>query len=209
MRKMFCILFLLLSAVPLSIFAEGNGPERGGGPLSYVFHLTYDGRTLAIDKEFPYPYGFLVESYAQHPVISGKAFKGALLDSEDRIAASFFFDPAPDKRGKLPVKAPYAPDAIKADFFDNNGELLASISVADTSLCNDNNVCEKDLGENYENCPNDCTPSLTPGASTIASEIPGAPDKTSGFWNIKTILAIIGMAAIAGSLVAISVKKRV
>ncbi|MBI2674209.1 MAG: hypothetical protein HYX22_00520 [Candidatus Yanofskybacteria bacterium] len=128
--------------------------------LSYLFHLYYDNGQLFADRDFEFKYDIIAEEFIPETLTTQFPFRGEIVDLKNRVAAEFTFDPRrgnPDfLKGKISVKAPYAPDGQKAVFYDSQGRTLLTIFVSESSFCNDDGVCNSDRGEDYLTCSNDC-----------------------------------------------------
>lgn len=155
------------------------------GSLSYVFHLYYDNGTIVVDRDAKYAYDVVFDEYIPaQDIPANKRYKGNIVSNHDLAVASFVFDPQAGnsnfQSGKISVKGPYYPEAAKIEFFNPVGAKILTISVTETSDCNQNDVCEEANGETNLSCPSDCkavelskapTPSVEPEAPTEGSGI--------------------------------------
>ncbi len=183
-------LYLLLSSF---IFADTAEPQD----FTYLFHLYYDNGQLFADRDVQYKYDVVPEKFIPETLNTQFPYKGELVNLKGEVAATFQFDPRHGKpdflKGTISVKAPYFPDGQKAVFYNNQGNALLTIFVSESSFCNDDGVCNADVGEDSKTCPNDCkTATPVPTITTTPS---------TGGWGgmIKIIIyAIIGLGLVGG-----------
>lgn len=150
------LLFLLTAGAGFSLAA------RDVGIYTYVFRLYYDNGQLLADRDFEFKYDLIAEPFVQAALDTPTSYKGEVINLLGRVVGSFQFDPTATK-GKISVKGPYFSDAGKVNFYNDKGELLLTLSVSDSSVCDDDSICDSDVGESYQNCPNDCKrPSPSP-----------------------------------------------
>ncbi|KKR08623.1 MAG: hypothetical protein UT43_C0018G0004 [Parcubacteria group bacterium GW2011_GWC1_39_29] len=195
MKKIFLILLLFLSIN----FANGDVPSLTG--YYYQFHLYYNNGVLVNDRDFKYSYDVIPGLYIQSGVQTAYPYVIEIISISGVKLTEVEFDPGVQLTGKtvgkLTVTAPYFANAKDVNIYDSQNKILISIPVSETSFCNDDKICDSDVGENYNNCPNDCTSSsllaVTPSPSATA--VPET-DKTSSL--LSAILYILGGLAIAG-----------
>ncbi len=176
------------------VFAEG---DRNPLDSSYLFFLYYDNGQLFADRDFQFKYDVIPEKFTPETPNTQFPYKGEVINLKGEIAKTFQFDPHQGNskflKGKISVKAPYAPDGQKVNFYDGQGNQLLSIFVSESSFCNDDGVCNADVGEDAKTCPSDCKQVLpVPVAS---------PDILSGAGTsgvLKGIIYLIIGLAIAG-----------
>ena len=143
---------------------------------TYVFHLYYDSSKLVKDRDFETAFDLVAEEFVQQPV-GQPEFNGEILSVNSRNLANFKFgltsEVARTGKGKISVLAPYFTDAKTAVFYNANGDRLLTIDLAPYGpVCNDDGTCNSDVGENYQNCPNDCkkpspSPTYQPSAPSV------------------------------------------
>lgn len=94
------------------------------------------------------------------------------------------------------MKAPYVADGQKAVFYNAQNEALLTISVAESSYCNDDGICNADRGEDSLSCPKDCKQTL-PAPPITGPEGTGVTgDAKSGIiWGA----VILGIGIILGA----------
>src|SRR3989338_2328161 len=109
-----------------------------------------------------------------------------MLNLKGEVAKMFQFDPRQGNpkflKGTLSVKAPYVPDGQKAVFYNNQGDALLTIFVSESSFCNDDGVCNPDVGEDTKTCPSDCK-TATP-VPTIMTEPSAGGGKIGLMWGL-------------------------
>ncbi len=147
-----CFLFL----VSISVLAD----EPGDNNFVYIFHLYYDNGQLVADRDFEFTYDVVPEEFVPETVNTQFPFKGEIINLNNQVAETFQFDPRRGDpkflKGKISVKAPYAPDGEKAVFYNYQGDALLTVFVSESSFCNDDGVCNVDNGEDENTCPTDC-----------------------------------------------------
>lgn len=208
MIKKILLLFFLVTIWPGLVLAEGEA-QKGLAPSVYLFHLYYDQGRLVPDRDFQFKYDILVEEFASEDVNQAKAiYRGEIVDVRGRVKTSFRFDPQRGDpkfvKGKISVKGPYFADAQEANFYDQAGQKLSTITVSESSFCNDNGVCDKDVGESEQNCPADCqtaTPSPSPSSSTT-------PLPSPAVFNWLIILGALAVLIVVTAVVWLIIKRR-
>lgn len=177
------------------------------GVYTYVFHLSLDNGSLSIDKNFKFPYDLVAAPFVQ-TVTGINPYKGEIVSAQNKTEGLFQFNPT---TGKLSVQAPYFSDASKVNFYNNNGQLLLTLNVSGSSVCNDNGVCESSVGENSTNCPNDCPPStaptLLPPTSTTPTSSPVSQPSTGNGWAIG-LWVFSGVALLAAGIMFFVAQRR-
>jgi hypothetical protein len=186
---------LLVAPILLGIIFSGQSfAAQDSGIYTYVFHLYLDSGKLVKDRDYQSTFDLIAEQYTP-PVSTGPAYGGQVISINGQTLATFQFylgDIAKTGKGKLSVYAPYYADAKTVNFLDPKGDILLAVNVAPAGpVCNDNGICNADVGENYQNCPNDCPPSSpTPTPSIVVG-----PSLWQGIflsnWYIWATVAII------------------
>ena len=184
-----------LVMIPLLVLAEGEGEKNV--PVSvYLFHLYYDNGQLFADRDVQFKYDVLPEMFVSEILNTQFPYKGEVINLKGEVAETFQFDPRKGNpkflKGAISVKAPYVPDGQKVNFYNNQGDALLTIFVSESSFCNDDGVCNSDVGEDAKTCPNDCK-TVTP-VPTISTE-PSVSGGTGGLvWGLIYIIAGVGLA---------------
>mgnify|MGYP001583733550 FL=1 len=132
-------------------------------PFVYLFHLYYDNGQLFADRDFEFKYDLIAEPFVQPELSTPTPYRGEVFSVSDASLGSFQFDSTVAK-GKISVKGPYFSNASKVNFYNDKGELLLTLSVSDSSVCNEDKVCNSDTGEDYNNCSADCKAPEVPPA---------------------------------------------
>ncbi len=162
----------------------------------YTFYLRYDNGKLSVDKSAKHPYDLIADTFEQ-PEVGENPFHVQVFGvNGDKIAEALFKIPTSSMpRGPVIVRAPYFANAGKVVFLNSKGVQLLTVSVAESSFCNDDKVCNADVGEDWKNCRNDCVqPAVTlPSASPSATPVP--QEQGSNFMQIVVlaVFAIIGV----------------
>lgn len=189
------ILILSLLLIPVFVFSS-HGEEIIPTPASYLFHLYYDNGQLFADRDVEFKYDVVPEKFVPETLNTQFPYKGEVVNLNNQVAFTFQFDPRQGNpkflKGTLSVKAPYAPDGQKVNFYDGQGNQLLSISVSESSFCNDDGACNSDVGEDTKTCPFDCKQVL-PVPTT-----PTGPSAGAGGMPKVLIYLIIGVAVIGG-----------
>lgn len=132
---------------------------------SYQFHLEYSKGVLQVEKGVDYPYSPIPIEYHQQYDPAQSDFYGVIINIKNKEDARFgFMTPTTTTvalgKSLLSVWAPKYADADHVSFYSKTNKHLFDISVRDSSFCNDNNICDENIGESGLNCPNDC-PTIT------------------------------------------------
>src|SRR3989344_5325746 len=187
MNKFLLILILFV----LTFFAFSD--EAESNDFIYIFHLYYDNGQLVTDRDFEFNYDVVPEAFVPETVNTQFPYKGEIITLNGQVAGTFVFDPRRGDpkflKGKLSVKAPYAPDGQKAVFYNNQCDALLTIFVSESSFCNDDGVCNVDNGEDQNTCPADCK-----GITPVPVASPGAGWGGQGrmLMNLVYVLIILG-----------------
>src|SRR3989344_4156203 len=190
MNKFLLILILFV----LTFFAFSD--EAESNDFIYIFHLYYDNGQLVTDRDFEFNYDVVPEAFVPETVNTQFPYKGEIITLNGQVACTFVFDPRRGDpkflKGKLSVKAPYAPDGQKAVFYNNQGDALLTIFVSESSFCNDDGVCNVDNGEDQNTCPADCK-GVTP-----LPPISEGPAGGQGGMLMNLVYVLIILGAVAG-----------
>lgn len=161
-----CGIIGLLLLSPFFVYAEG---DRDPMASSYLFFLYYDNGQLFANRDFEFKYDVIPEAFIPETINTAFPYKGEIINLNNQVAATFQFDPRRGDpkflKGIISVKAPYVPDGQKAVFSDAQGQQLLTIFVSESSFCNDDGVCNADIGEDQTTCPLDCKSTPIPIAS--------------------------------------------
>lgn len=180
--------------MPISSFAISSSEEDR---YVYLFHLFYDNGQLFADRDFEIKYDIVAEEFVPEVLTTQFPFRGEIINFNNQSVSQFQFDPRQGNpgfnKGKISIKAPYAPDGQKAVFYNNQGSQLLTIFIGESSFCNDDGVCNADRGENENTCPLDCR-KATP-VPTVPVETPGSGQ--GGIWK-SLIYVLIGGGILGG-----------
>lgn len=200
---------ILYSAITLifimSVFSASAltkpGPDANVDNLSYAFYLYYDNGQLFADRDYEVKYDVVEEAFTSESSGGTGIYRGEIINLKSEIAKTFAFDPQKSNPGftvgKILVKGPYVSDGMKAQFYNDQGELSVSMFVNAASICNDDGSCNSAAGENEKSCPSDCKrPRATP--------IPQVPEQTSSLlgdfdWVTISIYAAGGVGVAVGA----------
>src|SRR3989344_9696960 len=156
------ILVILALMSPISFSRADSLLSEEEFPFVYLFHLYYDSGRLFADKDFEFKYDLIADQFVQPQLDTDTRYKGEVVSVSGNIIGNFKFDPPVD-RGKISAKGQHFSNASKVNFYNDKDELLLTIQVSESSVCNEDGVCGADTGENSQNCPSDCkiTPAIT------------------------------------------------
>ncbi len=194
MKKL--ILIILFSVLaPLVVFGEGVADKQVSSSV-YLLHLYFDNGQLFADRDVQFKYDILSETFVPEILATQFPYKGEVVNLKGEVAATFQFDPRQGNpkflKGKISVKAPYVPDGQKGNFYNGQGNQLLSIFVSESSFCNDDGVCNPDVGEDNKTCPSDCKSSIiTPTVSPVP---PNSGGKAGLVLGLTYIIVGIGLA---------------
>lgn len=168
---------------------------------SYIFYLYYDNGQLFADRDYEIKYDVIPEAFVPENVALPYPYKGEVVNLLNKAVATFQFDPKGGNikftKGKITVKAPYAADGQKVNFYDSQGKQLVSIFVSQSSFCNDDGICNSDTGEDNTSCPNDCKILQTPPPAGGSVAAPPA-GKQAGLATVLIYSLIGGGVAFGG-----------
>lgn len=197
--KLRIIIFGIIGMFLLSTFFVYADEDRNPLASSYLFFLYYDNGQLFADRDFEFKYDVIPETFVPETLNTGFPYKGEIINLKGEVAKTFQFDPKQGNskflKGKISVKAPYVSDGEKAVFYNNQGDALLTIFVSESSFCNDDGVCNPDVGEDTKTCPSDCK------TATPVSTVPTTGPVDSGGWSrvLKSIIyLIIGLGLVGG-----------
>jgi len=171
---------------------------QDSGVYSYLFHLYYDNGKLTVDKDFNSPFDLIAQDYQSLSIsgaVSGFSFSGELFSVKGNKIADFGISTVLipfGGKGKISSYAPYLSNAKKAIFYDFSGTQILEIDVAPGgAVCNEDEICNADTGEDSQNCPADCKIALTPTPTEISKPAP------SLLGRIFSLTNLIGLAIVA------------
>lgn len=184
MKKIFLLLLLLIATT-----TNAQTEDFSSGEFSYLFHVYYEGGRLSIDRDFKYPYD-VVASPADE---AAGPFKADIINFIGQVQTSATFNL---QEGKSDISIPFIANAKEVYFYNADGIRLLSVDLSGSSFCNDDNVCNQDVGENFRACPNDCEAVNLP----VPTSDVGSPTPTTT--SSKPLLPII---VIAGVLIGLAI----
>lgn len=207
MTKFRSILFIVTLLVGWSEVAQAEGQaQKEFSPSVYLFHLYYDNGQLFADRDFEFKYDILVEKYRPEIVNEAHAYRGEIVDFKNQVRETFRFDPQLSMnkgrgekllvKGKISAKGPFLADGKEVNFYNVEKEKLLTISLSGTSFCNDDGICNGEVGEDEKNCPADCAV-FTPSPSDLPSPSPTPTEWFVYFQGKMRIAALsVGMALV-------------
>lgn len=176
MNKKIILLLIAFFFSPVSTVLAGGYSEN----WSYSFHLEEQNGILMASKDADGEYIPIPELYVPKISASTADYYGVIFNLKAIETARFGFNKPEtvlEALGKsvFDIKAPFSADADHVNFYTKNKKLLFTISVKGSSFCNDNKICNADIGEDYTNCPYDCPP--PPVVPVISTPVP--PESTT------------------------------
>lgn len=146
------------------LLLPGIASAQGDFPWTVLFHLKEANGVLSIDTENRFQYEPVPGRYGVDTKVIDPAtapYYGEFQDAKGKNLLRFGVEiPNTIVGGKnytaVEVWAPLRGDAVKAVFFTKEGKKLFEISTKSTLVCNNNNTCNSDYGENGYNCPLEC-----------------------------------------------------
>lgn len=157
------MLIILALMSPSSFSRADSLPPAEEFPFVYLFHLYYDNGRLLADKDFEFKYDLIADQFVQPQLNTATPYRGEVVGVSGGIIGGFNFEPEVVE-GKISVRGPHFSNAEKVNFYNDKGELLLTIQVSESSVCNEDGICNADIGESSQNCPSDCkvAPTKTP-----------------------------------------------
>lgn len=201
----FALSILLLSS--FAIAADEMKSEQIGVAIEMLVKDT--GETIFEGVE-------LVEGYPDHKLQPEEGFAAKVLSVKGEELYSFkfpvefwFYDnPAVLTEKPVLIIFPHYRNVQEAKIYDKEDNLVLTVDLSGYTTCNENAVCNIEIGENEELCPSDCRAGEAEeleAEKETAEEIPiaeGAPVKKgvlSATWLI-ILLAVVLAAIIIGLL---------
>jgi len=163
-------ILIVLALMSPSYFSRADSlPPAEEFPFVYLFHLYYDNGRLLADRDFEFEYDLVADQFVQPQLDADMPFKGEVVSISGSIIGNFKFDP-PVARGKISVKGPHFSNASKVNFYNDKDELLLTVQVSESSVCNEDSICNSDIGEDNQNCSSDCK--ITPTTTAVPEPQP-------------------------------------
>src|SRR3989338_832655 len=197
--KFFVVAFSLALFAFSCTVARADVIDPDSNQFSYLFHLYYENGRLLADRDFEFKYDIIGAGYEPPSATTEFPYRGEIINFAGEVARNFIFDPRSGDvhftKGKVSVKAPYVADGQKAVFYNFQNEALLTVSVSESSYCNDDGICNADRGEDSLSCPKDCKQSLvTPlPATTPISSAGGSSGLMSGILYTLAGLILVGL----------------
>lgn len=167
--------------------------------LFYNLYLYYDSGNIVADRDYAISYDISEDNPPSNDDGGGNPYRIDVVSIRGVVLGSFNFVPTQllsgQQKGKIVVRAPYFANAKEVAIYNNAGQLVIRVPVIESSFCNEDNICDIDVGENYVNCSNDCKEPATP--TPISTPVLAPPDDNSSFG--EAFLYIFGGLAIVGA----------
>ncbi|MEK9177868.1 MAG: hypothetical protein AAB777_01970 [Patescibacteria group bacterium] len=196
-KKTATILFLILGLTfSISALADQISDRQN---FIYRFHFYYDSGQLFANRDFEFKYDVIPDDFTPETVSAASSFRGEIVSGKGEILSSFRFDPKKGNpnfaKGAIAVDGPYFANAAEVNFYNARNQKLLTLDVSGSSFCNDNGICNSDVGEDYQNCPNDCK---RPSPSPVV--LPLAP-----FWQSSLFIGLAALAIVVVVLIVWSI----
>jgi hypothetical protein len=184
--KKYILAALLLLSFPFTTFAFSA--DYDPGIWAFVFHLEIKDGILRAQADAVIPYEATPVSETPDSKDPNESdFHVDIIGVRGNMLGSFGFD---DPKTVVPalgksvfdVYTPFFANGTRALISTKEGKKLLELSLSGTSFCNDNAVCDTDVGENFVNCANDCPAPevLTPIPQTNDGDVGETPTQEVG-----------------------------
>lgn len=202
--KLFAIIAALAMLCSFAIAAEDMKSKEIGVAIEMLIKNTSETALEGVPE--------LVEGYPDHKLQPEEGFTAKVYGYDGAEAYSFkfpvefwFYD-NPTILSEKPVLIifPYYRNIKEAKIYDKQDKIRLTVDLSEFATCNQNGVCNPDIGEDNELCSADCKAGE---AEAIAAEEKTAAEKTAGeepakgvsttTWLI-VLLAVILVAIIIG-----------
>ena len=211
MKQIALFAFFMLVLGAFAIAAEDMKSGQIGVAVEMLVKDTFE-TTLEGTPE-------LVEGYPDHKLQPEDGFAAKIYGYDGaeiysfKFPVEFWFYDNPTVLTELPVLIifPYYRNIKEAKIYDKNGSLRLTVDLSAYATCNQNGICNADIGEDAELCSADCRPGEaapageeTPaegaaGEEAASGEEPAAKIISSTAWLIA-VLVVILIAIVIGLL---------
>lgn len=181
-KKYIAVLALFGALIaPTQLFAISE--DYNPGEWSFAFHFQIKNGVLGTQTEAKLAYEATL-AYAEQIPPGTTDYRIDIIGVKGNILGTYGFnDPktyvAVLDKTVFDVITPFFANGKRAEVYAKNGKKLFEISLAGTSFCNDNNVCDMGVGENFSNCANDCPPPPSPTPTpSVVTPTPSNPTPT-------------------------------
>lgn len=189
MKNYLVVVAIIISFLPASFVLADDDPGQQfvSNQFIYVFRLYYENNQLIADRTAQFKYDIVAEPYEAASIDTITPYYGEIVNFQGSILGKFQFNPI--VKGRLSVKGPYFADASKANFYNDQGQLLFTIDVSGSSFCNNDGVCDSDAGEDMDNCSTDCK--LKPAPSVSVVPVPDSSGRSYMFVGVIVVILIV------------------
>ncbi len=202
MIKQITIISLIILGLAFTFFVLADTVSEQESFI-YRFHLYYDNGQLFANRDFEFKYDVIPDDFVSETISTNRAFRGEIISGKEEVLHSFQFDPQKGnsafKEGSIAVDGPYFANAANVNFYNDENQLLLTLDVSGSSFCNDDGICNSDVGENYQNCPNDCP---------RPSPVPVVTPASYSIWKDPLLIGLTVLAAIVVVLVVLVIIRR-
>ncbi len=169
----------------------------------YQVYLYYDHGKLYFDRSYDKKVNVLRGEKISSDYPGGN-FKAEVLDSRGNILNSQAFDPRPytfydiprggggsviSDTGATGFRLSYYPTGNKINIYDPKNALILEYDISYLASCNNNDICEPQLREDFGSCPADCKKVI----NSQAAEVVGTSSVSKYY--------ILALLAAAGAIV--------
>lgn len=148
MKYLFAILIAVISLLPAGVLAEE--PDGKTWNFRYRFDLRWQDGELSLPQRYHITTG-------EVPALPYGEWTLRVLNSLNETITQHAFSPELlDDGGDVVVIIPAEDSGTTAQFINGEGVAVLVVNLTGSRVCNDNTVCEADVGERLENCPRDC-----------------------------------------------------
>ncbi len=179
--------YIFITAITLTVLLMPIATHADILPYADAWTFFYRF-TFQWNDSTPLAQGYSITTADTNPPATG-SWRLQLFDRQGSMLAAFSVQP-----GDRVVTVPYTGSGYRAVLLDDHGAVRLTEDVSGSSVCNENNVCDSQYGENATNCPSDC----------------GAANQQAAVGN--QFIASVGMLlwagglAVAGMLVLLAVR---
>ena len=170
-------------------------PPKVKGDYVYKFMHYYDKGQLFGDRDYEIKYEISPKAFASDSIVNEQtAFRGEITNFKDQVIKTFKFDPQKGDgnftAGKIVVEGPYVADGMRASFYSPSNQHLLSISIDDSSFCNDDLSCDASKGEDNTTCPLDCKKTVKRRPVDVKVDKPAQEEPAIGSFILYVVFVI-------------------
>lgn len=120
--------------------------------LNLFLYFDLSKNEVALDREYDAKVRKESDVFEYSGNETTKEYYFKTVNFKNNDSHPFYFAP---KSGKFTLEIPYFQDILEVDIYYKD-ILKLTVDVSEFATCNDNDICEADLGENAKTCVIDC-----------------------------------------------------